>query len=152
MKLKQLASLTVISLGLVLVSQTAMAKERITPQAAKTIQNVKIFYENFTQPTSMSNLELIQKTTTTDWQSCQNGEGCRGQEVSAKAFGQYAKMIPDMRLTMQEIMMDKNKVIVRGELTGTPSGDFFGVPHTGKSFKIMTIDIHTIRNGKIAHT
>jgi hypothetical protein len=24
---------------------------------------------------------------------------------------------------------------------GTPAGDLFGVPHTGKSFRIMAIDI-----------
>jgi hypothetical protein len=37
-------------------------------------------------------------------------------------------------------------VIVRGEVTGTPAGDLFGVPHTGKTFKIMAIDIQTARS------
>jgi len=37
-------------------------------------------------------------------------------------------------------------------LTGTPSGEFYGVPHSGKSFKIMTVDIQTIKGGKIAKT
>lgn len=35
---------------------------------------------------------------------------------------------------------------------GTPAGELFGVPHTGKSFKIMAIDIQTIKDGKIAQT
>ena len=26
---------------------------------------------------------------------------------------------------------------------------FFGVPHSGRSFKIMTIDIHTVKDGKL---
>jgi len=43
-------------------------------------------------------------------------------------------------------------VIVRGEVTGTPAGELFGVPHTGKSFKIMAIDIQTAKDGKIAKT
>ncbi len=30
--------------------------------------------------------------------------------------------------------------------------DLFGVPHSGKSFRIMAIDIQTIRDGKIART
>jgi PAS domain S-box-containing protein len=34
----------------------------------------------------------------------------------------------------------------------TPAGDLFGAPHTGKSFRIMAIDIQTIRDGTIART
>jgi hypothetical protein len=33
-----------------------------------------------------------------------------------------------------------------------PSGELFGVPHGGKSFRIMAVDIQTIRDGKIAKT
>jgi predicted ester cyclase len=43
-------------------------------------------------------------------------------------------------------------VVVRGEVTGTPAGELFGVPHTGRSFRIMAVDIQTIRDGKIAKT
>jgi predicted ester cyclase len=43
-------------------------------------------------------------------------------------------------------------VVVRGEVTGTPAGELFGVPHTGRSFSIMAVDIQTIRDGKIAKT
>jgi predicted ester cyclase len=41
---------------------------------------------------------------------------------------------------------------VRDEVTGTLAGELFGVPHTGMSFRIMAIDIQTIRDGKIAKT
>ena len=34
--------------------------------------------------------------------------------------------------------------------SGTPSGEFMGIPHTGKSFNIMTIDVHTDnKDGKL---
>src|SRR5580704_7218351 len=45
-----------------------------------------------------------------------------------------------------------DRVVVRGEVTGTPAGELFGVPHSGKSFRIMAVDIQTIRDGKIAQT
>lgn len=57
-----------------------------------------------------------------------------------------------MKHEIKEIIVAGDKGIVRGELSGTPAGDFFGMPHTGKSFKIMALDIQTIRNGKIART
>jgi len=50
------------------------------------------------------------------------------------------------------VLVSGERVIVRGEVTGTPAGDLFGAPHTGKSFRIMAIDIQTIRDGKIART
>ena len=41
---------------------------------------------------------------------------------------------------------------VRGEATGTPSAEFMGTPHSGKSFRVMSIDVHTIEGGKIVHS
>ncbi|MGH8865659.1 MAG: ester cyclase [Burkholderiales bacterium] len=47
------------------------------------------------------------------------------------------------------MLVDGNRVIVRSEASGTPAGPFFGVPHGGKSSRIMTIDIHTVQGGKL---
>jgi predicted ester cyclase len=41
-------------------------------------------------------------------------------------------------------------VIVRGEATGTPTGEFFGARPTGKSFKTMAVDVFTVRGDKLA--
>jgi len=97
---------------------------------------------------------LLEQGTTEDWQSCsgEDSKDCRGRELSAKIFAGFGKAIPDMRHEIKEIIVVGDKVIVCGELTGTPSGEFFGVPHSGKSFKIMVVDIQTIRGGKIAKT
>jgi hypothetical protein len=38
---------------------------------------------------------------------------------------------------------------VRGEAPGTPVTPLYDVQPTGKGFKIMSIDIHTIEGGKI---
>ena len=67
--------------------------------------------------------------------------------------GFFWKMIPDLVWAPQEIIENGNQVIVRSKVTGTPNspeGKFFGVPTNGtKSFETMSIDIHTIENGKI---
>ncbi len=57
-----------------------------------------------------------------------------------------------MKFDIKEVLVSGDRVIVRGEVTGTPAGDLFGVPHTGKSFRMMAIDIQTIKAGKIAKT
>jgi predicted ester cyclase len=40
----------------------------------------------------------------------------------------------------------------RAEATGTPAGEFMGAPHTGKSFKLMSIEVHTLEGGKIVRS
>ena len=50
------------------------------------------------------------------------------------------------------IIQQGNRFVVRSRVTGTPAAPFFGAPHTGKSFDIMTIDIHTVENGLIARS
>ena len=42
--------------------------------------------------------------------------------------------------------------VVRSRATGTPTGPLFGVDGNGRSFDILTIDIHTIEHGKITRS
>jgi predicted ester cyclase len=60
--------------------------------------------------------------------------------------------IPDLQWRISEVLLAGERVVVRGEGSGTPVGDFFGVQHTGNAFRIMSIDIHTIRDGRIQST
>ena len=64
--------------------------------------------------------------------------------------GFFWKLIPDLTWDPQELIQQGDKFVVRSIATGTPNGDFMGLPTDGtKSFKIMTIDIHTVEDGKI---
>lgn len=64
----------------------------------------------------------------------------------------FGKLIPDLKWNIEEVLQQGNRYVVRGRATGTPSGPFFGAPHTGKRFDIMSIDIHTVENGKIVRS
>jgi len=62
----------------------------------------------------------------------------------------FWKLIPDLKWDVQEMIQEGDKVVVRSIASGSPKGDFMGTPTDGsKSFKIMTIDIHTVVGGKI---
>ncbi len=62
----------------------------------------------------------------------------------------FWKLIPDLKWEPQELINEGNKYVVRSIASGTPKGDFMGLPTDGtKSFKIMTIDVHTVENGKL---
>ena len=62
----------------------------------------------------------------------------------------FWKLIPDLKWEVQEMIQEGDRVVVRSIASGSPKGDFMGMPMDGsKSFKIMTIDIHTVVGGKI---
>src|SRR5712664_1359051 len=104
---------------------------------------------------SRGDVKAIQEQILTeDYQSCAGylpGE-CWGRETSIKVVSNFSNTIPDMKFDIQEVLVAGDRVVVRGEVTGTPAGELFGVPHSGKSFRIMAVDIQTIRDGKIAKT
>jgi len=52
-------------------------------------------------------------------------------------------LVPDIDVRILHVSVDAETIAVRSELSGTPAGDFL-VPHTGRSFRIMTIDLHTV--------
>ncbi len=65
-------------------------------------------------------------------------------------LGFFWKLIPNLKWLPQEIISEGNKFVVRSTASGNPNGEFMGLPTDGsKSFMIMTIDIHTVVDGKI---
>ena len=52
--------------------------------------------------------------------------------------------------TIEDVIAEDQKVVVRWTNSGTHVGEFFGIPATGKSFQITGIDIHRLEGGKMA--
>jgi steroid delta-isomerase-like uncharacterized protein len=57
---------------------------------------------------------------------------------------------PDFKATIEDVLAEGDKVVVRQTWTGTHTGgDFLGVPPTGKSLSIGVIDIIRISGGRL---
>lgn len=93
--------------------------------------------------------ELMGKILADNFQSF----GSADVKPKAQLIGQiqfFWKLVPDLKWEIQDMYQDGNNVVVRSLATGTPNGDFMGLPTNGsKSFQIMTIDIHTVENGQV---
>jgi predicted ester cyclase len=55
---------------------------------------------------------------------------------------------PDFKATIEDIVAEGDKVVVRQTFSGTHKGEFMGVPPTGKSISIGVIDIIRVDGGK----
>jgi steroid delta-isomerase-like uncharacterized protein len=58
------------------------------------------------------------------------------------AFGQ--------QFTLEDVIAEGDKVVVRWTGSGKHEGEFMGIPPTGKSFTIAGIDIHRIQDETMA--
>jgi len=112
------------------------------------------WYSLFTIPGRRDVRSVFAEVMAPDFIGCTGdrpGES-RDREATVHLLEGLATQVPDMRFEIKELFVAGDRVIVRGEATGTPAADFLGTPHTGRQFRIMTIDILTIRNGRIAKT
>ena len=73
----------------------------------------------------------------------------KSREELGRQLTGFAQLIPDLEWKIEEIIEAGNRFVVRGRASGTPKGPFFGVDGKGKSFTIMSIDIHEVVNGQI---
>ena len=136
----------VATLGLMASS----ARAEISTEAAR--DSVAPFYKALNAEFVNESAELIKQSTAPQWVSCRGNDICNSRDEVIAGIGQRLKSVPDLKWEIKEILVSGNQVTVRGEATGTPAGEFMGAPHTGKSFKVMSIDVHTLDGGKMVRS
>ena len=58
--------------------------------------------------------------------------------------------IPDMRLDIDDVVAEGEKVLVRLTIRGTHGGELMGVAPTGRPIEVAVLDLFHIRGGKLA--
>ena len=58
---------------------------------------------------------------------------------------------PDMLMDVQDVIASGDKVVVRARYTGTQSGEFMGMPPTGKGVDVQLIDIFRLGGDGLVH-
>jgi ketosteroid isomerase-like protein len=130
------------------LSAASVHAQSLTVEQARTI--VAPFYEALNAAPGRDAAALVLSATTPDWVSCGGNDACSPRDKTAAAIAGFGKAIPDLKWEIKEILVSGDRIVVRGEASGTPAGAFMGVAHGGKSFRIMSIDVHTVRDGKLA--
>ena len=142
-------TLIALALGIASVASAGHAQaQALTVEQARAA--IAPFYDALNQPSSKDVAALITSATSPDFVSCSGNDVCSPRDkVIGAIAGFFGKSIPDLKWEIKEVLVSGDRAIVRGEASGTPSGPFMGVPHGGKSFRVMSIDVHTIREGKM---
>lgn len=138
-------------LSAVVVSATLLVGSLANIASADEKAVVQTFYDFLSNPASKDQAAAFKEATDENWESIgdYSGKNKKRDAFIGQVSGFFAKLVPDLNWEVQEMIQEGNKVVVRSRATGTPNGPLFGVDGNGKSFDILTIDIHTVEGGKI---
>ncbi len=72
-----------------------------------------------------------------------------GLEVWRQFSGPFAEAFPDLRLTVEDVVSDGEKVAARVTFRGTHRGEFQGIPPTGKKVAFSSMEFNRVVGGKV---
>lgn len=77
------------------------------------------------------------------------GYGSTRDEVK-RGLADFITAFPDLRVTVDDVITQGNKVVIRSTMSGTNTGEFMGMPATGKRVEnIGGIDIVEVKGSKL---
>ena len=75
-------------------------------------------------------------------------EPMQGPEGYLAIIDMMRSGFPDIQWTLEETIVEGDKVAARFMMRGTHQGSFFGVPPTGKSIAVQAMNFYRLSNGQ----
>jgi len=72
--------------------------------------------------------------------------------TTKQVVAMYGASFPDLKHTVDEIIVAGDTVAARWTVRGTHRGEFQGIPATGKSVKLSGITFHHLTDGRVRET
>ncbi len=79
-----------------------------------------------------------------------NPEEVRGLQAAKQAAADYRRAFPDLRVTVEDLMAEGDKVAARLRVRGTHLGDLNGIAPTGRRVDFTGIVMSRVEGGRIA--
>ena len=73
----------------------------------------------------------------------------QGRKGLLEAVAMFRAAFPDLKITIESLVADEERVSVTGRMSGTNQGALMGTPPTGKSASFAYMDMYAIAHGQI---
>ena len=118
---------------------------------AKLEKNIKMYSETWDEIINTGNLELINDTHfTDDITLVMSPENIVGIDGFKDYYSNFVTGFSDVEFTMVDVFGQGDKIVKHWKFKGTHSGDFFGIPATGRSVDVEGTTLVKMKDGKIA--
>lgn len=75
-----------------------------------------------------------------------------GAQALKEVFARLHRAFPDLHVTVEDLIAEGDKVVLRNLVTGTHQGDYMGLAPTGKSVEYKEIIIFRVVDARITET
>jgi steroid delta-isomerase-like uncharacterized protein len=112
-------------------------------------KDAALWYEAFTN----KDPALLDRILDETWVDIPSPPGTpAGPEGVKPLLAALTTTFPDLKLTIEDILQEGDKVVVRARMAGTQKEAFMGFPSKNRKMDIQVVDIHEFRDGKIVRT
>jgi steroid delta-isomerase-like uncharacterized protein len=112
-------------------------------------ENRKLTSRFYEEVVNQRNFDLIDQLVADDFVEHETMPGMPTGKEAPRAFMEmFVAAFPDMQMTPDVIVAEGDLVATKGTVKGTHSGEFMGIPATGKSFEVQFMDFVRIRDGQ----
>ena len=78
--------------------------------------------------------------------------GDMNREQTIQDMVTYLSAFPDVNYSIDDILAEGDKTVIRCTVQATHKGTFMGIPATGKQIVVKGVEINKIKGGKIVET
>jgi predicted ester cyclase len=75
-----------------------------------------------------------------------------GAQLLKQVWVMLLRGLPDLHMTVEDLIADGDRVVIRDSITGTHRGEYMGIPPTGRTITYNEIFILRFADGRIAET
>lgn len=118
---------------------------------AKVKKNIKMYSETWDHIVNDANLDLINNTNfTDDITLVTSPENIVGIDAFKDYYSNFINGFSDVTFTIVDVFGQGDKIVKHWNFKGTHTGDFFGMPATGKTVDVDGVTLVKMKDGKIA--
>ena len=132
------------------VLMTLMLVAGHTSSADDADQNKRVIRRLYDELFSKWNFQVVDELFSAEFIGHEMPPGTLpGPEGIRQFYGRIRAGLPDVKLTVEDLIGEGNKVVVRWRAQATHTGVFLGIPPTGKAVSFTGVAIYRLSKGKI---
>lgn len=112
-------------------------------------QNRRLVRRTFDEVYNQGNLALVDELVAHDFVIHSPSAEIQGPANTKQYVAMLRRAFPDLHFTIEDQLVDGDKVVTRWTARGTHRGEFQGIPPTGKQGRMTGIDIDRFAGGKV---
>jgi steroid delta-isomerase-like uncharacterized protein len=110
--------------------------------------NKALARRGFEETMNQRNLAVLDELHVPDFVFHAASRTIQGREPFKQFISMFLTAFPDLHVTIEDMIGEGDRVVVRFTYRGTHKGDLMGIPPTGKQVAVTGISIMRVANGK----